>query len=360
MEEIIGMPRKKKITMQDIADKLHISKNAVSLALMNKNGISEELRVQIRETAKELGYERNLEKQQQVKNILIMIPERIMSHEDNEHFLFYHDLIWGLEASLRKQNWNAVIARISDHMERKLELPQLVHELSYAGIILFGIVSKDYASMVQECNTPVIMFDSYHREIACPAVTSANVEGAYEAVQFLIESGHRKIGFIGPTNLTTSHDERWFGYLKAMMDNQIPIDPRMSLIRSAGFQATREEIGTYWEALIDKPSAIMCGNDRTALLLLELLRERQVRVPEDVSVIGFDDLELSSSANPPLTTMRVNRTEMCLAVVELLNHINTYTNTNIKWSIPPTLVVRDSVKITGRSVFPRNSQIFKD
>jgi DNA-binding LacI/PurR family transcriptional regulator len=337
------MPRKKKVTMQDIADQLEISKNAVSLALMNKNGVSEELKAQIHQTAKELGYERHLEKQQLVNNILIMIPERIMSYEDKDHFLFYHDLIWGLEASVREKYGNAVIARISDQMERTLELPNLIHELSYSGIILFGIVSKDYALKVQQYDIPLILFDSYHREIACPAVTSANVEGAYEAVQFLIKSGHRKIGFIGPTNLTTSHDERWFGYMKAMMDLNIPHDPKLSLTQSAGFQSTREEIGNYWDEMTDKPSAIMCGNDRTALLLMELLQERQVRIPEDVSVIGFDDLEISSASNPPLTTMRVNRTEMCSVVVDLLNQLSTYSNAMIKWSVPPTLIVRESV-----------------
>lgn len=337
------MPRKKKVTMQDIADQLQISKNAVSLALMNKSGISEDLKAQIHQAAKELGYNRHLEKQQPAKNILIMIPERIMSHEDKDHFLFYHDLIWGLEGSVREKYGNAVIARISDHMERTLELPQLFHELTYTGIILFGIVSKEYALKVQKYNIPLVLFDSYHREVACPAVTSANIEGAYEAVEFLIKSSHRKIGFIGPTNLTTSHDERWFGYLKAMMDHNLPIDPKYSLTKSAGFQSTREEIIDYWDGMTDKPTAIMCGNDRTALLLLELLHERQVRIPEDVSVIGFDDLEMSSISSPPLTTMRVNRTEMCAAVVDLLSQFSTYPNTMIKWSVPPTLVIRESV-----------------
>src|SRR3569832_1107376 len=141
------MARKKRVSMQDIADQLNISKNAVSLALQNKKGVSEDMRQQVQQTAKALGY---AEKPASSGNVLVLVPERIMSYEDNDHFQFFHDMIWGLEKSIRKKGMNAVVAPIDREMETSLRLPQHCTDIAYQGIILFGIVDMAYAAMVWE------------------------------------------------------------------------------------------------------------------------------------------------------------------------------------------------------------------
>jgi len=338
------MARPKKISMQDIADRLGISKNAVSIALTNKKGVSDEVRDKVVEMAKELGYGPFGAQDKLPLNMLILVPERIMSYEDNDHFLFFHDMIWGLEKEVRDQGYNAVIARIDRQMEEDLALPGLFHDVAFVGVILFGIVNRSYAKMVAEQGKPFVMFDSYHRGIAAPAVTSANVEGAYEAVSYLIRCGHRQIGFIGPTNLTTSHEERWVGYWTAMRDAGLPVDPVLCLTESTGFGATEAEIRSYWEGLRTKPTAVFCGNDRTAMLLVNVLRHTGVRVPEDVSVMGFDDLKQAESLQLGLTTMRVDAPGMCRAAVELLKKTLDGEPAMIRWSVPAKLIVRDSVR----------------
>jgi DNA-binding LacI/PurR family transcriptional regulator len=342
-EEHEAMARKRKTSMQDIADTLNISKNAVSLALMNRKGVSEEMRERILQMAKEMHYGSYAETGS-AANILILIPERIMSDHDDEHFLFYHDLVWGLEKSVREKGLNPVIARIDRDMEQNLLLPKVYEDIAFYGIILFGIVRRDYAQMVWERDRRLILFDSYYRDIPCPAVTSANVEGACAGVTHLIDSGHRRIGFIGPVNLTTSHEERWWGYTKAMMDRGLPIDPDLCLTRSAGLAATADEIRAYWHNLKEKPSAVFCGNDRIALLLFDHLRRCGMHVPDDVSVMGFDDLKQSAQAEPALSTLRVDKSAMCAAAVELLPFTHDHSSPMIKWGIIPELVNRNSVR----------------
>ncbi|PZD95497.1 LacI family transcriptional regulator [Paenibacillus sambharensis] len=337
------MGRKKRVSMQDIADQLNISKNAVSLALQEKKGVSEEMRYRILQTAKELGYGPFAGDSQQSGNVLVLVPERIMSYEDNDHFQFFHDMIWGLEKSIRKRGLNAVIAPIDGEMEAGLQLPRHSSEISYAGIILFGIVSEAYARMVWETNAPLVMLDSYHRQLPCPVVASANIEGACEAVEALIASGHRDIGFIGPANLTTSHEERWFGYWRAMQARGLSIDGRKVLASSQGLGATEREIEVFLDQLEELPTAFFCGNDRIAYLLMRQLRKRQLQIPGDVSIIGFDDLRYAEESGVAMTTMRVDKEKMCEAAADLLLSLKGPCREMIRMYIRPSLIVRHSV-----------------
>lgn len=338
------MARKKKVSMQDIADYLNVSKNAVSLALQNKRGVGEEMRHKIVEAAKELGYGSYADKPSSGGAVLVLVPERIMSYQDNDHYQFFHDMIWGLEKSIRAKGCNAVIAPIDAEMEAGLALPRHCTELAYKGIVLFGIVDRAYAKLVWELDAPLVMLDSYHRGLPCPIVASDNIEGAYEAVSVLIEAGHRDIGFIGPTNLTSSHEERWFGYWKAMSENGLPIDLSKAVTSSASFHSTVEEICSFLDGLRQQPTAFFCGNDRIAYLLAEELGKRGLRVPEDISIVGFDDLKAGAEHGLSLTTMRVEKTRMCDAAAELLLSPSGKSREMVRHYIRPTLVVRDSIR----------------
>ncbi len=331
--------------MQDIADRLQISKNAVSLALLNKKGVSEEMRSRVLRTAKELGYGPFALKPPDSNNILVLVPERIMSYQDNDHFQFFHDLIWGLEKSIRSKGMNAVIAPIGREMESRLQLPQHCTDIAYQGIILFGIVDKAYARLVWELDAPLVMLDSYHRELPCPVVCSANIAGAAEAVSVLIRAGHRDIGFIGPTNLTTSHEERWFGYWKAMQDQGLRIEERFILTTSRSFDCTEQEIDRFLQGLSCWPSAFFCGNDRIAYLLAQQLQNRGLWVPSDVSIVGFDDLNYEGGLKGRLTTMRVEKERMCDAAAQLLLSLPGGCREAVRVEIPATLVQRDSVRV---------------
>ncbi|MBW4837864.1 MAG: LacI family DNA-binding transcriptional regulator [Paenibacillaceae bacterium] len=339
------MGRKKKISMQDIADHLQISKNAVSLALMNKKGVSEEMRQLVQQTAREMGYGPYAPQESGKANILVLVPERIMSYQDNDHFQFFHDMIWGLERSARKKGFNAVITPLDRETEISLSLPGPFADIPYRGVILFAITDRAYAKRIWELDTPLVLMDSYYRDLPCPAVTSGNLEGAHVAVTHLIEAGHQRIGFIGPTNLSTSHEERWFGYEKAMKEQGLSIRDADCLTISQGYDCTKVEMAQFLDGLGEWPTAFFCGNDRIAYLLAGLLKERNKRLPEDVSIAGFDDLPYVNVEGLNMTTMRVEKERMCDAAINLLLSELGRTRESIHWQVQPTLVVRDSVAL---------------
>ncbi|WP_018753667.1 LacI family DNA-binding transcriptional regulator [Paenibacillus sanguinis] len=338
------MGRKKQVSMQSIADRLQISKNAVSLALMGKKGVSEEVRNLVQQTAREMGYGPYAPKAGGNANILIVVPERIMSYQDNDHFQFFHDMIWGLEKSARKKGCNAVITPLAQSMEASLTLPGPFADIPYQGVILFGITHLNYARLIWEMDTPLVFMDSYHRELPCPVVTSANLGGAADAVAYMIAMGHREIGFIGPTNLSTSHEERWFGYEQAMQKAGLRIRPEFCLTASQGYDYTSREIAAFLEGITEWPSAFFCGNDRMGYLLAGLLKERGVCVPKDISIAGFDDLHYFSDEGMKMTTMRVEKEQMCDAAMMLLLSDLGRVREALHWQVQPTLVVRESVQ----------------
>lgn len=337
------MARKKKVSMQTIADHLQISKNAVSLALLNKKGVSEEVRRRVIEAAKELGYGRFGEPRLPERgNILVLVPERVMDYEDNDHFQFFHDMIWGIEGSIRNRGLNAVLVRITADMEQRLELPRHCAEIAYRGIVLFGALKEAYVRRVWELDVPLVMLDSYHRSLPCPAVVSANVEGAYEAVSLLIASGHQEIGFIGPVNLASSHEERWQGYWKAMFDHDLAIQREYILTHSGSYQDSEREIHNFVKGMNPLPQAFFCGNDRIAYLLAKELEQRGLKIPEDIGLVGFDDLQYKGSIDIALTTMRVEKERMCEAAADLLLSLTESLREAVRIYVRPTLISRTS------------------
>jgi DNA-binding LacI/PurR family transcriptional regulator len=191
---------------------------------------------------------------------------------------------------------------------------------------------------------PLVMLDSYYRDLPCPAVTSANIEGAYEATSVLITAGHREIGFIGPTNLTTSHEERWFGYWKAMRDHGLSVDSGYCLTESKGYDETKREIAEWLEGLDKLPSGFFCGNDRIAYILAGLMKERGISVPEQVSIVGYDDLQYGAIPDLQVTTVRVEKEKMCQAAAELLLSISGRNREMMRVFVPSTLVIRESIR----------------
>lgn len=337
------MSKKKNVTMQDIADQLNISKNAVSLALMNKKGVSNTTRERVLQCAKELGYN-NPNLTELNSNVMVLVPERIMSYHDNDHFQFFHDMLWGLEQSIRTQGMNAVVVRIDRRMEESLELPGLLNDIAYRGIIMFGIIDNAYAKFIWELDVPLVMLDSYYRDLPCPVVTSGNIEGACEAVNYLIAEGHTEIGFIGPVNLTTSHEERWFGYLMALEQHQIPIQQHYQLTYSGGYNETKKEIALFLAKLTSLPTAFFCGNDRIAYILQAVLGEMKISQDNYPSIIGYDDIVPPEFNKAAITTMRVQKEKMCEAAAKLLMMIPNGSREIIRYQVPSILVIRNSVR----------------
>lgn len=309
--------RKKSVSLQTIADQVGVSKYAVSLALNNKAGVSEPLRKQIIRVANEMGYVKSAKAMATKKlNIMVLIPEYI-----RDDTFFYQNIYWSIEKSIQEHGHTAIITSASEVMEKNLRLPDIFEETDIAGIIVVGQVSVPYMQYLLDTCLPCVSVDESYRTIDMDCVVSANEHGSFQMVQHLIDCGHTDIGFIGPLYATSSIYGRWVGYKKALEFNGLSVkydhcitadSPKKSLLSDF------DELSQYLDQLPSFPSAWFCSSDGTAATLLNILRYRGIQVPEDVSIVSFDDQSIAAMVSPGLTTYHVPREEMGRTAVQLL------------------------------------------
>lgn len=332
---------RKKVTMADIAERLGISKNAVSLALNGKPGVSEELRQKIIETAIELNYGNfSAQAGNKSKCIVVVVPEYLR----NDTF-FYSDIFWAVEQEAKKQGYLSFTASVSREAEKACILPLFPREVDVIGFLVIGIFDSKYVKCIYDTGLPVVTVDITYHNIPVSSIASCNISGAYIATSYLIECGHTEIGFIGPIYCAQSVYERWCGFKQAMLKHNLTIHNEYNILGASDhFELldTTSVLETYLDKVERFPTAWFCAGDRIAIALINLLNKRNISVPNDISVMGFDDISVSQMINPALTTIRVNRKLMGKMAVERLIELQTDKHI-ITISLPGTMVIRDSV-----------------
>jgi len=202
---------------------------------------------------------------------------------------------------------------LSKESDAQLELPNLLRSHRVDALILLGQPSREYMRMIAKQSTPVVFLDFYDESALADAVVGDNTYGTYRLTNHLIKNGHRDIGFVGNCRATSSIMDRYLGFFRAMIANEMPI-------RDECVIPDRDDNGIDLPlALPEKlPSAFVCNCDIVARRLIDQLQEKGVRVPEDVSVVGFDDFTVGNDVPPALTTFRVDFRSMAQLAVKLL------------------------------------------
>ena len=302
----------KKVSMRDIARAVGTSAVTVSKALAGKPGMSDQLREKIASKAEEMGYVRAGEERKAPKahlSIGILIPEPYFEPQS-----FYSVMYKKLVQKLAEAGHFGVLEMLTPERERKLEWPQLLRTGHVDGLILLGEPGKEYYRMIGQSGTPTVFLDFYDEHGTADAVVGDNGYGAYRLTSHLIRLGHTRIGFVGNQRATSSIMDRYLGYYKAMLINSLPV-------RQEWILRDRTDEGYLVDIQLPQelPTAFVCNADVIARRLIGQLQARGVRVPEDVSVTGFDDFEIGERGTPALSTFRVNTDGMIdLAVEKML------------------------------------------
>ena len=327
----------KKVSMQDIATELGISKMTVSKCFKNSGDISEETKQLILKKADEMGYEYR----KRIKyRIAVLFSE--VYFEPNEKF--YHELY----RRLTEQEWHSSMKfsmiYVNREDEKKLYLNPMV--LENDAIMLLGQFSRKFAASIVERRIPVVCLDFYYRGIEADSVISNSYQSSYELTSYLIEQGHRKICFLGNKNYTNSVNDRYMGYCKALMEENLEITPQNRI-------DDRGEGGILQEYMLpkDMPTAFVCNNDHSAYLLIRQLKQGGIRVPEDISVVGFDDVLYAEISEPPITSVHVKRKFMAEQAVSLLKRRIESPDAGIRVvTIDCSIVYRNSVAGISRGL----------
>lgn len=326
--------------MKDIAEKLGVSSVTVSKALNDKEGVSEELRAKIKLLAEEMGYRFNAAaksmKEGLTYNIGVIIPERFTGLSQS----FYLKVYQAIAKFLENYGYYGILYILDTEDEEQLKLPRIYYEQKVDGLILLGQISKDYIEKIQSIEMPKIFLDFYDEHLDIDTVITDNFYGAYEITNYLIQNGHRKIAYIGNIYSTSSIQDRFLGYYKSLLEHRIKLNEKFII-------NDRDERGKYIDIELpdELPTAFVCNCDQVAHNLVTKLNKLGYRVPDDFSVVGFDNDIYATITDPPLTTVEVDLDEMAKTAVQFI--IGKIKNNNRKYGrvqIKGKIIYRDSVK----------------
>lgn len=343
------MARKAKVTIEDIARHSGASITTVSMVLRDKPGIGVETRQRVLTSAQELGYHRRpmTGAGDRTLNVAMIVRSRSRGHEEALPTInaFYSWVMTGIETAAQASRMNLLYATLPvDDDNRPMAMPDHLLSQSLAGILLIGAFSPDVIDLIVSSRaTPTVLVDGPRVPSWHDAVGSDNEGGAYDAVSHLVSMGHRSIAILGPDpGQDPNFAQREEGYLRAMKEHELV----PCFIRIDGAQP--DAIMTAIEhALTSNPglTAIFSCNDAFALESMYALERIGRRIPEDISVMGFDDIAPAGQVSPGLTTMTVDKVTMGRLAILMLNQRLAWPEATATMTLlRPQLRVRESVQ----------------
>ncbi len=291
-------------TLEDIAKVLGVSKGTVSKALSGAGDVSETMRRSVLEKAVELGYSR-LRRGEEAPKLAIFITN--MEYKKPQDFGY--DIIIGFRKMAEPDGFQVDIIPLTFEMEEQNRYDEFIMRNNYRGALFLGLsLDHPWLKEFETCKTPTVLYDN--RVGGNPNVTyvgADNPEGMYTAVRYLKSLGHHQIGYLGSALGAYIYKLRYYAFFDALRASGLPADENQAGVHYDVEECVRLHLS---RVLATNCTAIMCSHDVIALRVMERCRELGYRVPEDISVMGFDDIPLCETSNPPLTTIRQNRTEI--------------------------------------------------
>ena len=336
------MAQKKKVRLSDIAAKLNISTVTVSKALADKEGVGQSLRQQIKEIAQSMGYQTRITdakgSSSSTGNIGILIPSRFFS----PNVSYYWHIFNILSTELLSRGYYSIMELLQDEDEEKLTLPRMLQDKKVDGLIVLGQTSDAYLQAVNKAFENFILFDFYSEKLFFDSVSNDNYFCSYLITDYVISQGHKNIRFVGNFGATTSISDRFMGFQKSMLENHL--DSSVNDIIN-----DRDEKGNLIKFQLppskNMPTAFICNCDETAANLIAALEEKGYKVPDDISVTGFDNYLPQKKTSVGLTTIYIKPEDLTKTAAELIiNKITGQPYTKGRHLVSGSLVKRDSVK----------------
>ena len=336
----------KRVTIEDVANELKISRSLVSKALNDKYGVNDETRSKIRYTAAKMGYDfSNIKHNEKAKTsefgLLIGDIKKIFAET------FYLSILSEIERVCEEKHImlsvNVVHELCSDSLKNISR-----EKLNKKGLLCIGGIPKEDLIILISFGIPLIVLEYYYDDLKVNRIRVDDDTGTCEATRYLIECGHSKIGFVGETE---NFKRRYNGYMNAMIQAKIaefekyccvavPSENDDALLNSDVFLEIMSSE--------DCPTAVICGNDAVAAKIYSLADDLGLIIPDDLSVIGFDDQKMCEWLDPPLTSVRFDVKQLARHSVEMLENAIKYPeNVTSVLTLDTQIIKRGSVKILG-------------
>ncbi|WP_261903255.1 DNA-binding transcriptional regulator CytR [Vibrio fortis] len=293
-------------TMKDVAQLAGVSTATVSRALMNPEKVSVSTRKRVETAVLEAGYSpntlaRNLRRNES-KTIITIVPDICDP--------YFAEIIRGIEDAAVENDYLVLLGDSGQQKKRESSFVNLVFTKQADGMLLLGTDHPFDVSKAEQKNLPpMVMACEFAPELELPTVHIDNLTSAFEAVNYLAQLGHKRIAQIsGPTSATLCQF-RQQGYQQALRRAGVTMNPAYSTVGDFTFEAGAQAVRQLL-ALPEQPTAIFCHNDAMAIGAIQEAKKLGLRVPHDLSIVGFDDIQFAQYCDPPLTTISQPRYEI--------------------------------------------------
>ena len=331
-----------KTIMQDIAKIAGVSPGTVSNALNDRKGVGKDTKERIIKIAEEMGYFKSSKKNE--GRVI-----RLIKYKKNGHVVadtpFFSSLIEACEKECRKNGYELLISQVVYGEHTKEDVHKIINHHKIDGILLLATeMDESDFKYFEGVEIPIVVVDSYFKEIDYDYVVINNTKGAYSATKYLIDKGHKNIGLLGSNIEIKNFKYRLEGYKKTLNTFEIDFNENNNVYVDPTMDGAYNDFKIY----VDKnnlPTAFFALNDIIALGAIKAMSEFGINVPNDVSIVGFDDIPFSSYSNPGVTTIKVHTKTMGrIAVKRLMEKIDDDSEITMKIEINTELIERESVK----------------
>lgn len=336
-----------KVTARDVAKAAGVSPATVSLVFRNRPGVGHGTREHVLEVARELGFEYDEPvTPRKTSTILLVIYKqhgRVVSDTP-----FFENLIKGVSDTTYQLGYHRLSVSYFYAQQDKAEQLGALKSIKCAGVVLLATEMRaGDVSQFERLGVPVVLLDNWFPTKSLDSVVIDNTRGAWSAVRYLLGVGHKDIGYLHSNTEIRNFLERQEGYLSAMRNaGTMGVDPQHAIVSvGSTVESAYEDMMAYLDKDPYLPTAYFADNDIIASSCIRALEDHGYRVPEDISIVGFDDVSTSALINPPLTTMAVPKFNMgALAVRRLIDVIKGDTGGEVvRISVQPEIVQRKSV-----------------
>lgn len=332
--------------IEDIAQLANVSKSAVSLAINGKPGVSNETREKILAIAKEYNYKplrstsNRTNNKSTIRFIISKSPDLITEHYYN--LPFFNELISHLSSSISDYPYDLVISTFDERtLLEELEAVERVQKSK--GIILLGTnIDKSNINLIRKKFNNLVILDTHYSDVDANFVSINNFLGGYLAADFLIDKGHKKIGYIMGIPRIANFKERQKGFFSKLHSEGLSVSDDYIFKLPAMEIQEGSELDAVFLNVEDLPTAIFCENDYMAISLIKYLKNSNINVPKQISVVGFDDIPESRVTTPELTTIQVDKKEMAIQALDLLEKQIQNSNAHKHIQVNTSLIVRES------------------
>lgn len=297
-----------KVTIRDVAHAANVSITAVSLYLNEKPGLSEATRQRIAETIRQVGYNVRPAPATSTSTLIGLLVEKLPFSTFSD--IFYGEIIQAIQACADSLGYTLALLIVENSAAQK-QIADRARGLGGLIILGAGTITEELINVTIEQGLPTVLVDVHAPAEQIDCILAGNMMGAYSAVKYLVDKGYRRIACLRGPNKYPSLIDRFRGYTLALEEAGIAVDPALVQVSlSEGFpNKGYREMKSLLERHVEV-DAVFCISDRTAFGALDALREAEIRVPNDIAVVGFDNVEQSAYTNPPLTTVNIPKAQM--------------------------------------------------